>query len=415
MSALLFSLYLLVLAAELCLEWLNLRHLRQRAGEMPAAFAGAIDPQLLRRGEEYTVATTRLGLVETLAGGLAMAVFLFGGLLPLYDRWVSALSDSFVFGGVLFFWGVLLARLLLGLPFRLYHTFGLEARHGFNTTTPRLWLADLAKSTLLSLLLSGLLAAGAFWLVSRTPQLWWLWIWLLFALFTALLMYVSPYLIEPLFFKFEPVRRPGLEEELRAMTQKTGVAVSRVLQVDASRRSRHSNAYFTGLGRVKRIVLFDTLLEQMSDGEILAVLAHELGHWKRHHILKRLLAAELLFLAAFYLAFRLIEGGGLPPLLGMAEASFAAQVVILSFLAGLAGFPFTPLGSWLSRRHEWQADRFASDLTGHPDQLASALIKLGRENLANLHPHPFYAWFHYSHPPLVERVERLLAQRSRTS
>lgn len=401
-------LYLVVLIAESALEGLNLRQLRRCAGEVPKVFTGIIDPDLLRRTEAYTVATTRLGLIETAAGGLILALFLFGGLLPRYDRWIASLSDSFVLGGLLFLWGLLLAKLLLGLPFGLYRTFRLEARHGFNTTTPRLWLADLAKSTLLSLLLSALLAAGALWLVQTSPQLWWLWLWILFALFTLLLMYVSPYLIEPLFFKFEPLRRPGLEEEIRTITEKAGVAVSRVLQVDASRRSRHSNAYFTGLGRVKRIVLFDTLLEQMSDKEILAVLAHELGHWKRRHILKRLLTAELVSLAVFYLAFRLIEWGGLPPLLGMAEASFAAQVVILSFLAGLAGFPFTPLTSWLSRRHEWQADRFATELTGEPDQLASALGKLARENLANLHPHPFYAWFHYSHPPLVERVERLV-------
>jgi len=183
--------------------------------------------------------------------------------------------------------------------------------------------------------------------------------------------------------------------------------VSAVLQVDASRRSRHSNAYFTGIGRVKRIVLFDTLLEQMDQEEILAVLAHEVGHWKKGHILKRLLVTEVLSLLICWLSFRLLGWDGLPALLGMEEASFFARLVILGFIGSLAAFPFTPLGSWTSRRHERQADRFARDLTGRPQDLASALVKLSRENLANLHPHPLYAWFHYSHPPIVERIRAL--------
>jgi STE24 endopeptidase len=220
-------------------------------------------------------------------------------------------------------------------------------------------------------------------------------------------MYLSPYLIEPLFYKFEPVRDEELKGRIEALTQKAGLKVSAVQQVDASRRSRHSNAYFTGIGRVKRIVLFDTLLAQMTHDEILAILAHEAGHWKKGHIRRRLWSAELLSLAASFLAFLLLQWGGLPQLLGIAPASFFAQVVILGFLGSLVSFPLTPVGSWLSRRHERQADRFASELTGEPAALASALVKLARENLSNLHPHPLYAWFHYSHPPIVERVRAL--------
>jgi STE24 endopeptidase len=189
--------------------------------------------------------------------------------------------------------------------------------------------------------------------------------------------------------------------------EQAGLQVSAVQQVDASRRSRHSNAYFTGIGRVKRIVLFDTLLAQMTHDEILAILAHEAGHWKKGHIRRRLWTAELLSLAAFYLAFHLLQWGALPGLLELEQASFFAQVVILGFLGSLVTFPLTPFGSWLSRRHERQADRFACRLTGEPASLASALVKLAKENLANLHPHPLYAWFHYSHPPIVERVRQL--------
>jgi STE24 endopeptidase len=179
------------------------------------------------------------------------------------------------------------------------------------------------------------------------------------------------------------------------------------MQVDASRRSRHSNAYFTGIGRVKRIVLFDTLLDQMADREVLAVLAHEVGHWKKGHIRKRIFLTELASLAFFYLAWRLLAWGGIPGLLGLSSASFYAQVVVLGFLASLAAFPLAPLSAWFSRRHEWQADLFARRLTGDPGALASALVKLSRENLSNLHPHPLYAWVYYSHPPVVERVGAL--------
>jgi STE24 endopeptidase len=407
MKILLLFLYLFTLAVGLLLRALNLRHLKRHGASVPPEFEGAVDPEVLRRTSAYTLAQSRLGLVESLFGAALTLAFLFGGLLPLYDRWAGSLSGSFVVAGLLFFLGLLLAQTLLDIPFSLWRNFVLEARFGFNVMSGRLWLADLAKSTLLSLVLTGLLTAGALALIQASPQRWWLWVWALVALVTLFLMYLSPTLIEPLFYKFEPVRDEELKARIEALTAKAGLQVSRVQQVDASRRSRHSNAYFTGIGRVKRIVLFDTLLAQMSHDEILAILAHEAGHWKKGHIRRRLWSAELLSLAAFFLAFRLLHWGGLPQLLGLSQASFFAQVVILGFLGSLVSFPLTPFGSWLSRRHERQADRFATRLTGEPGSLASALVKLARENLANLHPHPLYAWFHYSHPPMVERVRGL--------
>jgi STE24 endopeptidase len=225
-------------------------------------------------------------------------------------------------------------------------------------------------------------------------------------------MYLSPYVIEPLFNKFEPVKEEGLEGDIRTLMAKTGLKVSRVMQMDASRRSRHSNAYFTGIGKVKRIVLYDTLLKQMTHDEVLAVLAHEVGHWKKGHIWKRLVMTEVMALASFYLAYRLTAWGGLPGLLRLPNSSFAAQLVILAFIGAIAAFPFTPLSNWLSRRQEREADGFASALTGTPAALASSLIKLSSENLANLHPHPVYAQFYYSHPPVVERVRKLLEMAS---
>lgn len=407
MSTVIILAYLLTLGAGLLLRGVNLRHLKRHGSTVPPGFEGAVEPATLRRTVSYTLDQSRLGLAETLFDAGLLLVFLFGGLLPAYDRWIASLGDSFVLSGVLFFLGLSLIQALLGIPFDLYGTFRLEARYGFNAATPGLWLSDLAKSTLIGLVLTGLLTAGAFALVDWSPRFWWLWVWEFFAIVSLFLMYLSPYVIEPLFNRFEPVTEEGLEDEIRDLCERAGLTVSRVMQVDASRRSRHSNAYFTGIGRVKRIVLYDTLLRQMTHREILAVLAHEIGHWKKGHIRRRLILTEAGALAASWLAWKLTGWEGFPGLMGLTEASFGARLVILGFLGSIVSFPFTPLSSWLSRRHEREADRFATDLTGDPEALASALVKLSTENLSNLHPHPLYAAFYYSHPPVVERVGRL--------
>ncbi|MBS1125715.1 MAG: Ste24 endopeptidase [Nitrospirae bacterium] len=256
-------------------------------------------------------------------------------------------------------------------------------------------------------MISSVVVLAALWLVQASPGWWWLWVWLFFLAFGIFMMYISPYVIEPLFFKFEPVKVEGLEARVRALMEKAGLKVSRVFQVDASRRSRHSNAYFTGIGKVKRIVLFDTLLQQMTQDEVLAVLAHEVGHWKKKHVLKRIVMTEIMALIGIVAGFRLLQGSWLSDLLRLGNASFFAKVVILGFLASIVTFPLTPLFSYLSRRDERESDQFARELTGDPGAMASALVKLSKENLSNLHPHPLYAAFYYSHPPVVERIREL--------
>ncbi len=389
------------------LRWLNLRHLRRFGHCIPPGFEEVADSETLRKTTDYTLAQSRAGLAESLSSNLLLILFFFGGLLPLYDRYIGSLSSGFITTGLLFYLGLFLLQALFDSPFSLYRTFRLENRFGFNTTTPKLWLSDFLKSTLLSLVLLTALIAGALWLIRSAPESWWIWVWGFFALVTFFLMFLSPYLIEPLFFKFEPVRKEKLRGEIEKLMEQAGLRVRAVLQVDASKRSRHSNAYFTGIGRVKRIVLFDTLLEQMEDREILAVLAHEVGHWKKGHIWKRILMSEAGLLIFFYLAHRLLEGGMAGQALGMPEVTFFAETLIVGLLASIALFPLSPILNGLSRRHERQADDFACDLTRDAGAMASALVKLSRENLANLHPHPLFAWFHYSHPPMAERVGNL--------
>jgi STE24 endopeptidase len=407
MFSLLLAVFIFNLAFRYWLLSLNLRYLKVHGQTVPPEFSGAIDPGRLKKISAYTFENSRAGIVESIISNLIMAVFLFGGFLGAYDRWIASPTGTFLGRGLIFFLFLLFAEILLDMPFSLYRNFRIENRYGFNTMTGRIWITDLVKSAAISSLLGGVVVISALAIVQASPSWWWLWVWAFFLLFGIFVMYVSPYMIEPLFFKFEPIKTEGLEDKVRQLMERAGLKVSRVFQVDASRRSRHSNAYFTGIGKVKRIVLFDTLMGQMSQDEILAVLAHEVGHWKKRHVLKGIIVAETLAFCGVLLAYLLVSWDGLPALMNLPDASFYARTVILAFIGSLVMFPLTPLFSSLSRRYEAEADRFAADLTGRPDALASALVKLSLENLSNLHPHPLYARFYYSHPPMVERIRKL--------
>jgi STE24 endopeptidase len=389
MTILIILLYLAVLSFSCGLHFLNNRHLKEHGQEIPPGFGGVIAADVLEKSSAYTLAKGQISLVQALFDSALTLVFVCGGLLSWYDRWLSAYDLGFIRAGLLFFLLLSLAKTLLDLPFDLYTHFKLESRFGFNNMSIKLWVSDQIKSLILSLIFFALLASAALWLIQAAPGSWWLWVWALLVGFGLLMMLISPYVIEPLFFKFEPLKLEGLEDEIRAMMARTGLAVSRVLQVDASKRSGHSNAYFTGLGKQKRVVLFDTLLEQLSQPEILAVLAHELGHMTKRHILKRMLMMAGVALFYCWLAQALIAWPLLPQLVGLDQASFYARLVILFFLAGILTFPLTPLFSFLSRKDEYAADRFACELHGNGEDLATALIEMSRKNLANLPPTPF--------------------------
>jgi len=261
-------LFLGVTAARLLLSWLNLRHLERFGHRVPRGLEGEVDAEKLRKISDYTAERSRFGLIHHAISSAAVGGFMFGGGLGFYDELISSLHAPFVASGVLFVAGLQLASTLLQIPFQLYADFRIEERHGFNRQSVGLWWSDWFKGTLLGLALNAALAAGAFWLVQATPHSWWIWASALVCAVGLLLTFASPYVIEPLFHKMEPLEIEGLSDRIRAMTEKAGVHVGRVLKVDASRRSSHSNAYFTGLGRVKRVVLFDTLLTQMSHQQI---------------------------------------------------------------------------------------------------------------------------------------------------
>jgi STE24 endopeptidase len=221
------------------------------------------------------------------------------------------------------------------------------------------------------------------------------------------MMYLSPYVIEPLFHKFTPVDDESLEKGIRDIMQKAGIKVSRIFKMDASKRTKHTNAYFTGIGKVKRIVLYDTLIEKMDREEILSVLAHEAGHWKKKHVLKYIAATEAIALAVIYVAFLLLRSDFLIGLFHIENGSFFAKIVLLGFIGSLVSFPFSPVSHYFSRKHENEADKYSYELTCNAGSMISALVKLSKDNLSNLHPHPLYALFHYSHPPVLERIRKI--------
>ena len=372
---------------------------------IPPEFEGKIDENLLKKTQEYEEEKTRFSFISSIFGNVITIIFIFGGLLNIYNSWIASLNRPFILTGILFLLILSYASTFLSIPFSLYSTFKIENKYGFNTTTPKLWLTDFLKSILVSTILMGIVALVGLWLIQSSPNYWWIWVWGFFLLFSLFMMYISPYVIEPLFNKFTPIEEEGIEDKIKKLMQKVNLKVSRIFKMDASKRSRHTNAYFTGIGRVKRIILYDTLLEKMNHDEILSVLAHEAGHWKKKHVLKMIIVLELISLIGIYISFRILQTDLLTALFQIKQGTFFAKVVILGFIGGIISLPFIPLSNYVSRRFEREADSFACELTGNSESMASALIKLSRDNLSNLHPHPLYAAFYYSHPPIVQRIK----------
>lgn len=398
-------LYLLVTLLRYSLNFLNLNHLKKYGNDIPSELEGHIDKGLLRKVTDYTVERMRFGFIGSIFNNIVVVVFMFGGLLNVYNSWIVSLNWSFVLSGIFFFLFLSYAGTLLSIPFDLYSTFKIENKYGFNTMTPKLWLIDFLKSILLSTVLSGIVVSVGLWIIQLSPNYWWLWVWGFFLIFSLFMMYISPYVIEPLFNKFTPIEEKGLEDKIKELLQKINIKVSKVFKMDASKRSRHTNAYFTGIGRVKRIILYDTLLEKMDQDEILSVLAHEAGHWKKKHVLKMIFVLELISLIGIYISFRILQTDLLTELFQIKQGTFFAKVVILGFIGSIVSFPFIPISNYISRRFEKESDRFACKLTGNSESMTTALIKLSKDNLSNLHPHPLYAAIYYSHPPVVKRIK----------
>ncbi|MDA8170698.1 MAG: M48 family metallopeptidase [Nitrospiraceae bacterium] len=404
------GLYIVKEGFEYLASYLNFRHLQRAGARVPPEFEGKVDENVVGKMVRYEAERTRFGFFSGAVDNAAAVVFIWGGVLNVYNSWIAGLGLPFAASGWLFFLLLFYAGEFLEAPLNLYHTFRIENKYGFNTMTPGLWVSDLVKSLLIASAVISLLAFAGFGLIRWSPRHWWFWVWGFLFVFGIFMMYISPYVIEPLFNKFVPVEDEALREKIARMAGKAGIKVSRVLKVDASRRSRHTNAYFTGIGKTKRIVLYDTLLQGMDHDEVLSVLAHEIGHWKKRHLLKMMAAFEAASFAGLWVASRLVRGDVLTRIFGINAETLFAKLVILGLIAGIVSLPLKAAANYLSRAHERQADAESFRLAGGPAMI-SALVKLSRENLSNLNPHPLYVALYYSHPPVAERIRYLEAMK----
>lgn len=381
--------------------------MRKAGVSIPPEFIGNIDESLLRKTIDYETEKTHFSFISSIFSNVVTIIFIFCGLLNIYNSWISLRGLPFVVSGWLFFLLLSYCTEFLSIPFSLYSTFKIENKYGFNTMTLRLWVSDFLKKLLISTVMTSLITCAGFWLIQWSPQYWWLLIWGFFFIFSIVMMYISPAVIEPLFNKFTPIEDESLKERIMKLTAKAGILASRILRVDASKRSKHTNAYFTGIGKTKRIVLYDTLLASMSHNETVAILAHEIGHWKKKHMLKTIVLFEVFLFIALYLSFKIIQSDVLITLFRMHTDTMFVKILILAFLAGIISLPFTPCISYLMRRHERQADKASYELTKDAESMVSALVKLSKENLTSLYPHSLYAAIYYSHPPILERIRYL--------
>jgi len=400
--------YLLIRGLEYAVCLVNRHHLAKYGGLIPRGFEGWLDKDTLTTMRDYSLENSRLEILSYGINTLLVILFIFGGVLDWYNSFLVEQGWSFYQTGTVFFLLLVYASIIIQAPFDLYSNFRIEEKYGFNRQTLRLWLLDTLKSLLLTTVITVPVLLIIFWLIRTTPIWWWLVVWLFMLFFKLFMLFISPYVLEPLFNKFSPVEDQDLVGSIKELMARAGLAINRVFVMDASRRSGHGNAYFSGIGRVKRIVLYDTLLEKNTREEILAILAHEAGHWKKKHIAKRLIMTEALSLPIFFLVWWLVQGDYLTEVFNISQPTLFVKLLLISFCLMLIIFPCKPFFAWLSRKHEWEADRFGVELSDSPKALARALIKLGRDNLANLHPHPWRIALYYSHPPLSHRVKRLL-------
>ncbi len=403
----------LKLGTSIFLDLINLRHVKAHASKVPESFRDFIDLPTYRKSVEYTIAKTRFGIVNEVYDALILTVVILNGILPWLYSGLSGLLSYSVWGQALVLLLMVILLGLPGLPFDWWGTFRLEERFGFNKSTQQLWIVDKLKGMVLGLVIGYPLLALLIYLVNSAGSLWWVWGFVVFFLFQLVMIVAYPMFIMPWFNKMEPLEEGELKERLFDLGDRTGFKAKTILVMDGSKRSGHSNAFFAGFGRFRRIVLFDTLIEQMSSEELEAVLAHEIGHYKKGHIPKMIILSALLTLGMFALLGWLAnETWFAEAFLFSAEAAvyFVPVLLLFMLLKGLLTFWLSPLSSLLSRKHEYEADAFARDAMNSAEPLMKSLRKLHKENLSNLTPHPIYSGFYYSHPTLLERESALNAK-----
>lgn len=397
---------------KITLDIINYRHRKRNKDNIPNELKDLVDKEKLELINKYSNDKLRFSLVDYFFEKILLLVILFGGFIPLFYDVISARFSNIYVLGLLFFGGYYLLQTVLNIPFSLYFNFIIEKKYNFNKMTFGLWIGDLMKRIILSVIIGVIIIVPLLFFLYTFKNIWWVLLWGFFFVFSIIMQVIYPTLIAPLFNKFKPLQNEELKKKIEKLLSDSGFRSKGVFEMDASKRSSHSNAYFTGFGRSKRIVLFDSLLNNHSDEEILAVLAHEIGHFKLKHILKNLIFSTIISFISLFVAYLLLNnkllyiGFGFSELIDIENIKFIG-LFLLSIVIGPASFFFTPIGAIISRKHEYQADKFSVKMIGTSVPLIKALKKLNIDNLSNLYPADIYSWFYYSHPPLFKRIRVL--------
>jgi len=397
---------LLSMFTKLWLARRQLRHIGLHRNEVPAKFCEQVKLSAHQKAADYTSTKTRFSLFTILFEAILLLGFTLGGGVQLLSDWSLSTFDNTLLQGIGIIVAVLLISSILEIPFDLYNTFVIEENFGFNKMTPGLYVIDALRNMLIACALGLPLLFGVLWLMGKMGEYWWVYVWSVWVGFNLLLLFLYPSFIAPLFNKFQPVEDETLKERIDALLKRCGFTSSGLFVMDGSKRSSHGNAYFTGFGKTKRIVFFDTLLQRLTPGEIDAVLAHELGHFKHRHVLKRMVGIFTLSLVFLWLLAQLMQSAWFYQGLGVATQSTALALLLFFLILPEFSFLFKPLTSYYSRKHEFEADRYAVAQTAASD-LASALVKLYQDNAKTLTPDPVYVAFYESHPPALERIAHL--------
>ncbi len=385
-------------------DYLNLKMLRS---ELPEPFKGIYDPARYRKSQQYLKVNTRFGWVTGSFNLIVILLFWFGNGFPLLDGWVRSFNQGPVITGLIYMGLLILFKSAISLPFSIYATFVIEERFGFNQTSWSTFVLDLVKGILLAILLGGPLLAGVLFFFEYAGANAWWYCWIAVTLYMLGVQFIAPTWIMPLFNKFSPLEEGELKTAILSYAASIKFPIENVYVMDGSRRSSKSNAFFTGFGKHRRIVLFDTLIKQHSTGELLAVLAHEMGHYKKKHILQSLALGIIQMGLMLYLLSLFISYQGLFDAFYMPQKSVYAGLIFFGMLYSPLGFFLGIFMQMLSRKNEIAADRFSVETTRDPKSMADALKKLSINNLSNLLPHPLYVFLNYSHPPVLERIQAI--------
>ena len=408
-------LFILALLLSLIIQlWLSNRQTNAVASNraaVPEDFSEQISLEQHQKAADYTTAKLRVNKIELVYGAILLLAWTLGGGLELMDTFIRAFAYSEIITGLAVIFGIMLISAIIDLPFTLYRTFKIEQRFGFNRMTAAQFIKDMLMQTALTLVLAVPLVGGILWLMQDASPLWWVYVWAVLLSFGLLISWIFPTFIAPLFNKFMPLENEELRERITTLMKRCGFASNGIFVMDGSKRSSHGNAYFTGLGKNKRIVFFDTLLETLDANEVEAVLAHELGHFKHHHVRKGLILNAVITLVGLGILAWLIEQEAFYTALGVSHASTYMALILFSMVMPLFSIYLTPVMSYLSRKHEFEADDFAAEQS-KPQTLIKALVKLYRDNANTLTPDSLYSAFHDSHPPAPVRIAHLSAKIS---